>query len=124
MNGPTSGAALTGAISAAMVGLYRDFYGHDRATATTYLNDDIVVCVLEDILTRAETGLGASGASELVTDGAVCFQTATQDEFTAVIERLTERKVIAFLSADANTPGIACELFFLDPAVGRPADAR
>jgi uncharacterized protein YbcI len=119
-----SGAALTGAISAAMVGLYRDYYGHDRATATTYLNDDIVVCVLEDILTGAETSLLASGASAPASDGAVSFQTATQDEFTAVTEGLTERKVIAFLSADATTPGVACELFFLDPAVARPADAR
>jgi hypothetical protein len=33
------GEELTGAISAAVAGLYREFYGHDRTTATTYLND-------------------------------------------------------------------------------------
>ncbi|MGI9019730.1 MAG: hypothetical protein ACR2G3_03345 [Solirubrobacterales bacterium] len=45
------GAQLTDAISAAMVDLYTEFYDHDRTTATTYINDNVVVCVLEDILT-------------------------------------------------------------------------
>jgi RNA polymerase sigma-70 factor (ECF subfamily) len=48
---------LTSAISAAIVELYQEFYGHDRATATTYINDNIVVCVLEDILTTGESAL-------------------------------------------------------------------
>ena len=34
---------LTAAISAAMVELYAAFYDHDRTTATTYINDKIVV---------------------------------------------------------------------------------
>ena len=35
-------------------------------------------------------------------------------EFTKAIERLTRRKVTAFLSANQTTPGVACELFFLE----------
>ncbi len=38
------------------------------------------------------------------------------DEFTAAIERLTHRRVVAFLSANQTTPGVACELFFLNAA--------
>ena len=45
------GPMLTEAISAAMVDLYAAFYDHDRTTAVTYINDKIVVCVLENILT-------------------------------------------------------------------------
>ena len=37
---PMVGEALTDAISAAIAGLYRQFYGHDRTTATTHLNDN------------------------------------------------------------------------------------
>jgi uncharacterized protein YbcI len=112
--------ALTGAISAAIVDLYATFYGHHRATATTYLNGKIVVCVLESILTREEDALIAQGSRGVVIDGRVAFQTDTQDEFTAAVERLTHRTVTAFLSANQTTPGVACELFFLDESPLEP----
>jgi uncharacterized protein YbcI len=107
---------LTDAISASMVELYAIFYQHDRTTATTYINDNIVVCVLENILTEGEDSLIADGAREEVIDGRVAFQTDSEDEFTAEIERLTHRKVVAYLSANQTTPGVASELFFLDTA--------
>jgi uncharacterized protein YbcI len=107
---------LTAAISAEMVELYAAFYDHDRTTATTYINDKIVVCVLENILTTSEDVLVADGARGEVIDGRVAFQTDTEDDFTAAIERLTHRHVVAFLSANQTTPGVACELFFLDAA--------
>lgn len=111
---PLEGDALTTAISTEMAGLYRDFYSHDRATATTYLNDRIVLCVLEDILTTNESRLVKFGGGQEVLDGRVAFQTETEDQFTAMVERLTGRRVVAFLSANQTTPGCACELFFLD----------
>jgi uncharacterized protein YbcI len=107
---------LTRAISAAMVELYASFYQHARTTATTYINDNIVVCVLENILTADEDTLLAAGARREVIDGRVAFQTDSEDEFTSAIERLTHRHVTAFLSANQTTPGVACELFFLDAA--------
>jgi uncharacterized protein YbcI len=107
---------LREAISAAMVELYAAAYDHDRTPAITYVNDKIVVCVLENILTHHEDGLVAAGARGEVIDGRVAFQTDTEDEFTAAIERLTHRRVVAFLSANQTTPGVACELFFLDAA--------
>ena len=110
------GPSLTEAISAAMVELYAAYYGHDRTTATTYINDNIVVCVLENILTTGEDVLVADGARGEVIDGRVAFQTDTEDEFTAAIQRLTDRRVVAFMSANQTTPGVACELFFLDAA--------
>ena len=106
---------LTSAISAAIVELYREFYGHDRATATTYINDNIVVCVLEDILTTGESALVSQGGRREVIDARVAFQEGAEDEFTAAIERLTGRRVVAFLSANQTRPGIASELFFLEP---------
>jgi uncharacterized protein YbcI len=108
--------ALNRAISDAMIELYATFYQHDRTTATTYINDNIVVCVLENILTADEDTLIADGARGEVIDGRVAFQTKSEDEFTATIERLTHRRVTAFLSANQTVPGVACELFFLDAA--------
>ena len=105
---------LTRAISAAIVALYTTVYGHDRTTATTYINDRVVVCVLENILSEHERTLVDDGAYGEVIDGRIAFQTDSEDEFTAAVERLTRRRVVAFLSANQTSPGVACELFFLD----------
>ena len=113
--GPLQGPDLTEAISAAMVALYARFYGHDRTTARTFINDDVVVCILEDILSIDETKSVADGDSDSVIDGRVAFQTDTEDEFTAAVEYLTERRVVAFMSANQTSPGVASELFFLEP---------
>jgi uncharacterized protein YbcI len=107
---------LTRAISAEIVALYATVYGHDRTTATTYINDKVVLCVLENILTADEDALIETGSSDAVIDDRVAFQTATEDEFTEAIERLTGRRVVAFLSANQTTPGVAAELFLLDAA--------
>ena len=111
---PQESWPLTKEISTAMVELYARFYGHDRTTATTYINDNVVVCVLEDILSHGESHQIADGQSGQVIDGRVAFQEQTEDEFTAAIERLTHRRVTAFLSANQTAPGVACELFFLE----------
>ena len=108
------GSVLTDAISASMVALYAEFYDHDRTTATTYINDNVVVCVLEDILSVGEDKQIADGESSDVIDGRVAFQEGAEDEFTKAVERLTKRNVIAFLSANQTAPGVACELFFLE----------
>lgn len=111
---PLAGAALTDAISASVVELYAEFYDHERTTATTYINDNVVVCVLEGILSNSESHQIADGAGEDVIDGRIAFQEGAQDEFTQSIERLTGRRVTAFLSANQTNPGVACELFFLE----------
>ena len=113
-NPPLTGSSLTEAISAAMVDLYAQFFGHHRTTATTYINDNIIVCVLEHILSDHESSLVVDGRSSEVIDGRLAFQEETEDEFTAAIERLTHRSVTAFLSANQTAPGVACELFFLE----------
>lgn len=116
-DGVLTGTALTEAISAAMVELYADFYDHQRTTATTYINDNVVVVVLEDILSHVEVDQIADGDDDGVIDRRVAFQKCAEDEFTAAIERLTQRQVTAFLSANQTAPGVACELFFLESPV-------
>jgi uncharacterized protein YbcI len=114
------GEGVTLAISAAMVSLYAEVYGHDRTTASTYINDDVVVCILQDILSSGEQELVAAGAASEVIDGRVAFQADREDEFSAAVERLTLRRVVAFLSANQASPGIACEMFFLAPIEAVP----
>jgi uncharacterized protein YbcI len=98
-----------------MVTLYAEVYGHDRTTASTYINDNVVVCILEHILTSSEQELVAAGSGNEVIDGRVAFQADREDDFSAAVERLTLRRVVAFMSANQTSPGIACEMFFLAP---------
>ncbi len=103
-----------------MVKLYGEVYGRGRTTARTYVNDNVVVCILEDILTAGEQNLVAQGAAAEVIEGRVAFQVDHEDAFTAAVERLTLRSVVAFMSANQTSPGIACEMFFLDPLTTPP----
>jgi uncharacterized protein YbcI len=112
---PLQGQELTDAISAAMLDLYERYYGHDRTYARTFINGDVVVCILQDILSTGEAQLIEAGASAQVIDGRVAFQAESEDEFTAAVERLTQRDVVAFMSANQTSPGVASELFFLQP---------
>jgi hypothetical protein len=108
-------------ISAATVDLYVGFYAHDRTTGTTYINDNKVFCILETILTEADDALVAAGTGGEVIDSRVAFQTDTEDEFTATIERLNGCRVVAFVSPKESIPGVACEVCFLDsPPITRP----
>jgi hypothetical protein len=65
------GEPLTSMISAVTVELRRGFYGHDRVTASTCTNENIVLCVLEDILTTGEAALIAQGGRREVSSGRV-----------------------------------------------------
>jgi uncharacterized protein YbcI len=102
-----------------MVDLYARFYRHDRTTANTYINDNVVVCILEHILTTEEQELVAAGAHGEVIDARVAFQADSEDAFSAAVERLTTRRVVAFMSANQSSPGIACEMFFLEAGEDR-----
>lgn len=105
---------LTRAISGAILALYFTVYGHGHTTARTYINDNVVVCVLESILTDHERDRVVGGLRCEVIDARVAFQSDSEDEFSAAIKRLTPRNVVAFLSANQTWPGVACELFVLD----------
>lgn len=63
---------------------------------------------------RGEVDQITLGERSAVIDGRVAFQKGAEDDFTAAIERLTGRRVTAFLSANQTAPGVACELFFLE----------
>jgi anti-sigma B factor antagonist len=104
---------LTVAISAAMVEVYTAFYGPGPMTASTYIKDKIVACVLESPVRRAENR-AQPGPDRGGDRGGVDAE--TEDGFCAAIERLTHRRVVAFMSQDQTSPGVACELFFLDAA--------
>jgi uncharacterized protein YbcI len=111
------GGALNAAISNAVVGLLRENLGKGPTKARTIHNDRIVLCLLEDTMTRAEQNLATHGKEDYVLGMRHAFQETMEEEMTGAVEALTGRKVVAFMSANHVTPDFAAELFVLDESV-------
>jgi uncharacterized protein YbcI len=111
---PTGGALLS-AISTRIVGLLRDHYGRGPMKAKTYALDDIIVCVLRGSgFTPIEKTMMESGEPNKVVDMREDFQRVMATRYKDLIEELTDRKVVAFLSQAHVDPDLTLEIFFID----------
>jgi uncharacterized protein YbcI len=110
--------SVAAAISNEMVRLYKRQFGRGpTSTRTFFAGPDTIVVVLEDTLTLAERNLVALGEHQRLRDMRTFFQYAAVREFCEPIERLTGRKVRAFLSSiDTVADGLAVETFLLHAA--------
>ena len=110
----THGDVFT-AISDGLVGLLKEFYGRGPTRAKTYYRDDLVVCLLRGGFTRVEQTLLEGGRGASVIQQRMEFQELMRERFVAVIEEVTGRRVIGFMSGNQQDPDIMCEVFILDP---------
>jgi uncharacterized protein YbcI len=111
------------AISNEMVRLFKEQFGRGPTKARTeWAGPDVLTVVLEETLTPAERKLVAIGEHERLRELRNIFQYTSVPEFCEPIERLTGRKVRAFISGiDTEVGGLCVETFVLHP---RGADAR
>jgi uncharacterized protein YbcI len=101
-------------ISNAMVGMKKQLYGKGPVKAKTFINDNIVFCVLEGGLTRNEETLVAAGEERLVRQYRLRFQEVVAETGHEIIERLTGCKVLTYHSQIVFDPDRAFEIFVLD----------
>ena len=110
--GPLVGGQLLSAISTAIVKLMREHYGRGPIKAKTYALDDIVVCVLRGSgFTPLEQTIMESGDGGRVVAMRENFQEMMAARYKDMIEELTGRKVLAFLSQAHVEPDITLEVF-------------
>ena len=110
-------------ISREMVRLYKELFGRGPTKARTeFAGPDIVICSLENTFTPAERSLAELGEHQRLRDTRMYFQAATHDKFTEIVERLTGRKVRAFVSGLDAEVDICSEVFYLEPKDSREAD--
>jgi uncharacterized protein YbcI len=104
-------------ISNEMVRIYKDTFGRGPTKArTNWSGPDAVVTILEETLTPVERNLVKLGEHQRLRDLRMFFQYATVREFCEPVERITGRKVRAFISGiDTASDGVATELFLLHP---------
>lgn len=103
-------------ISNEMVRIYKDQFGRGPTKArTNWAGSDVLVVTLEETFTPAERSLQRLGKHQELRDLRMLFQYAEVDEFCAPVERLTGRKVRAFVSGIDTDADLATEVFVLHP---------
>jgi uncharacterized protein YbcI len=107
---------LLAEISNAIVGILREYYGRGPTKAKTFIVDDYVVTVLQDMLTTVEHTLVERGHEDLVRQVRITFQGAVADRFTNAVAEATGRKVIAYHSQVTFHPEMGFEIFVLEAA--------
>lgn len=102
-------------ISREMVRLYKELFGRGPTRARTeFAGPDIVICSLEQTFTPAERSLADMGEHQRLRDTRMYFQAATHERFREIVERLTGRKVRAFISGLDAGVDVCAEIFYLE----------
>jgi uncharacterized protein YbcI len=104
-------------ISNALVHLFKEQFGRGPRHARSYwAGPDAITVILEDTLTPAERNMVSMGEHQRLRDMRTFFQVASTAAFCEAIERLSGRKVRAFVSGtDTHVDGLSAETFILHP---------
>ena len=112
---PLGGGQLLAAITNRIVGMLHDHYGRGPSKAKTYARDDMIVVVLRGSgFTALEQTIMDSGEPERVIAIREDFQRVMAGRSQHMIEELTGRNVLAFVSRVHVEPDITIEVFFID----------
>ncbi len=108
------GYELLDAVSSSMSALHERYYGRVPANAKSrMMGEDLLACVLGGVYNDVEKTMIELERSAIVQETRSAFQTAMQHKFIAEIERLSGRRVLAFISNHHVGPDLEIELFVL-----------
>ena len=110
---PLSGDPLLRAVTDSMVNLHERYYRAPATAKTQMLGDDLIACVLGGVFTDVEKTMIELQRATLVQETRSAFQDAMQQKFIDEVERLSGRKVLAFISNRQVGPDIEIEIFVL-----------
>ena len=100
-----------------IVQVFKEHFGRGPTTArAAWLGPDALAVVLEGTFTAAERGLVKLNQHERLREIRGVFDYASVSQFCEPVERLTGRKVRAFVSGiDTQVDGLSVETFVLHP---------
>jgi uncharacterized protein YbcI len=112
-------------ISNEIVRVFTSQFGRGPTSArAAWAGPDTLTVLLEDTLTPAERNMVRMGEHERLRETRMFFQYASTRELCEPVERLTGRKVRAFVSGiDTAAEGLSVETFVLHPR-GSSAPSR
>lgn len=113
---PLTGEPLLAAVTGAMVALHEHYHHREPVTAKTMLmSDELLACVMGGVYTEVEKTMIELQRHAVVQATRSAFQDAMQDRFIGEVERLSGRRVLAFISNSHVGPDLEIELFVLAP---------
>jgi uncharacterized protein YbcI len=115
--GPLVGGRLLSEITNRIVAFMREHYGRGPIKAKTYVLDNLIVCVLSDGFTAIERTMVEGGQPDRVLAMRRDFQQLMKARYSEMIQELTGRKVLAFLSQAHIEPDLTIEMFLMDGPV-------
>ena len=101
-------------LSNAIVALFKEYFGRGPTGCRTYLEPDLVIVVMAGGYSAAERTLFEAGRWHEVRQSRMAWQDSMEVRFIDTIERLTQRTVKAFLSANRQDVELTIELFALE----------
>ena len=101
-------------ISREIVRLHAQLYGRGPTKAKTYLEEDLALCVLQEVFTPGERTLIAAGNAAQVQATRTAFQEAVEVQFSQAVEACTGRIVKAYMSQIHVGSDIAAELYLFE----------
>ena len=113
-DGPNGHSQLSAAISTAVVHVFSQSTGRGPTKARTTIDGELVVVILREGMTKGERALVVGGKEDEVLQLRRAFQDNMRHDLVAVVERLTDRHVEAFMSANHADPDAGAEIFLLD----------
>ena len=114
---PLAGGRLLAEITNRIVALIREHYGRGPIKAKTYVLDNLITCVLSDGFTAIEKTMMKGGEPERVLEMRRDFQRMMKVRYSEMVEELTGRTVLAFLSQVHVEPDLTVEMFLMDGPV-------
>jgi uncharacterized protein YbcI len=114
-SGMLSGGELNAAVTREVVRIHTAAIGRGPKKSYSFHNGDTLITVMLEVLTRAERNLVSFGEGDTVLAVRRLSHRAMAAEMKAEVERLTGRKVVAFMSDNHLDPDMAIEVFILDP---------
>jgi uncharacterized protein YbcI len=111
---PLVGGRLLAEITNRIVAFMREHYGRGPIKAKTYVLDNLIVCVFSDGFTAIERTMMEGGEPDRVLEMRRDFQRMMKKRYSEMIEQLTGRSVLAFLSQAHVEPDLTIEIFLMD----------
>jgi uncharacterized protein YbcI len=111
---PLSGGELNAAVTREVIRVQNERHGRGPKKAFSFHNGNVLVTILEEVLTPAERKLAADGESEAVLKMRRLYQRNMAAELKKGIEAITGCEVVALMSDNHLDPDIAVETFILD----------
>ncbi len=105
---------LLDAISEGLTLLIREHYGRGPIKAQTYVLDNLIVCVLRDGFVALERTMIEAGEPARVLEMRSEYERLMKTQYSNLVEHLTGRKVLAFLSQTHVQPDLTVEIFLMD----------